>query len=105
AAFVLDNPKSGDEWADVVLDDSLALTDFLDEERRELELLEQCPIFTRRQRELISHLLRQHPKGQHFNVSVAAREMGIKPETGWVHRHNIKEKLPRARIWLRTRKK
>jgi hypothetical protein len=104
AASVLDNPKSGDESADVVLDDSLALTDFLDEERRELELLEQCPIFTRRQRELISHLRQQRPHGQHLNISVAAREMGIKPDTGWVHWHNIRKKLPRARIWLRTRK-
>jgi hypothetical protein len=104
AVSAVDNPKSGDESADVLLDDSLALTDFLDEERRELELLEQCPIFTRRQRELISRLRRQHTQGQRFNVSMAAREMGIKPETGWVHWHNIKKMRPRARIWLRNRK-
>ncbi len=104
AVSVLDNAMPGDESADVVLDDSLALADSLhDEERRELKLLEQCPIFTRRQRELISHLRLQHPQGQHFNVSAAAREMGIKPQTGWVHWHNIKKKRIRARIWLRTR--
>lgn len=103
AVCALDNPKPGDESADVVLDDSLALTDSLDEERRELELLEQCPIFTRRQRELISHLRQQHPHSQRFNVSAAAREMGIKPQTGWVHWHNIKKKRTRARIWLRMR--
>jgi hypothetical protein len=104
AASVLDNPKAADDSADVVLDDSLELTDTLHREQRELELLEHCPIFTRRRRELISRLRRQHPYGQRINVSAAAREMGIKPQTGWVHWHNIKKKRTRARIWLRTRK-
>jgi hypothetical protein len=103
AVSVLDNPKPGDDSADMVLDDSLELTDPLRKERSELELLEQCPVFTRRQRELIRHLRQRHPHGQRINVSAAAREMGIKPQTGWVHWHNIKKKRTRARIWLRTR--
>jgi hypothetical protein len=105
AASVLDDHKSLDDSADVTPDDSVEFVDALHKARADLELLEQCPIYTRREHELISHLRRQFDQGRvRLNLSAAAQEMRIKASTAWVHHHNIIKKLPRAQAWIRMQR-
>jgi hypothetical protein len=100
---MLENPNLPDDSADFLFQNSAELIGDVDTRSADFELLAQCPIFTRRERERINHLRRQIDEGRtRINLSLAAHDMGIAPDTAYVHYHNIKKKRPNALAWLQS---